>query len=170
MSDNGAVDDLVTMLSRAWFSVFLRGAESWARLDVTMPQLKVLMLLGLHGSAPVSSLATRMGVSPPNVTGILDRLEQHGWVRRTNDPTDRRVVRVVLTDEGKAFLEELQEAGHDRLRSRLLQMKAADQRALRQGISSLLDIVCADEVIETHATNGARAKEHARNGAVARAS
>jgi hypothetical protein len=48
-------------------------------------------------------------------------------------------------------------------------MKAADQRALRQGISSLLDIIFADDVVETHATNGASAKEHVRNGAVARA-
>ena len=144
-----------------------------------MPQLKVLMLLGLHGSAPVSSLATRMGVSPPNVTGILDRLEDEklGFVRRTNDPTDRRVVRVVLTDAGKAFLTELQEAGQERLRARLVQLRPADQRALRQGVSALLDSVLADDAAEAHVRNGAAkvhaqngaAKEHAHNGAVAKA-
>jgi len=144
MSDTELIDELVPLISRAWFSVFLRGAESWARLDVTMPQLKILMLLGLHGSAPVSTLATRMGVSPPNVTGILDRLEQHTWVRRTNDPTDRRVVRVVLTDEGKAFLSELQQGGQERLRARLQRLKPADQRALRQGIAALVDVIFAE--------------------------
>lgn len=138
-------DDLILLLSRTWFSAFLRGAESWARLDVTMPQLKVLMLLGLHGSAPVSSLAARMKVSPPNVTGILDRLELHGWVRRTSDPHDRRVVRVVLTDEGQMFLEELQKAGEERLIGPVGRMKAADQRALRQGLAALVDAFRASE-------------------------
>src|SRR3712207_2749047 len=110
MANAQPVDDLVKLISRALFVAFLRGADAWARLDVTMPQMKVLMLLGLHGSAPVSTLAAQMQVSAPNVTGILDRLQQHGWVRRTSDPDDRRVVRVVLTDEGQAFLDTLQQA------------------------------------------------------------
>src|SRR3712207_4051085 len=99
MADSRSVDDLVALISQSLFLAFLRGADAWARLDVTMPQMKVLMQLGLHGSLTVSTLAAQMKVSPPNVTGILDRLEQHGWVRRTNDPNDRRVVRVVLTTE-----------------------------------------------------------------------
>lgn len=145
MADVQPVDDLVALLSRTWFDAFLRGAESWARLDVTMPQFKVLMLLGLHGSAPVSSLAACMQVSPPNVTGILDRLELHGWVRRTSDPHDRRVVRVVLTDEGQAFLAELQQAGEERLRGPVGRMKATDQRALRQGLTALYEAIHAGQ-------------------------
>jgi DNA-binding MarR family transcriptional regulator len=132
------VDELVGLISRSLFAAFLRGAEQWARLDVTMPQLKVLMLLGLHGSAPVSQLAQQMSVSPPNVTGILDRLEQHGWVRRTSDAHDRRVVRVVLTDEGRRFLDGIQHASASRTRSRLAEMAPADQDALRQGLRALM--------------------------------
>jgi DNA-binding MarR family transcriptional regulator len=108
-----------------------------------MPQMKVLMLLGLHGSAPVSQLAQQMGVSPPNVTGILDRLEQHGWVRRTNDPHDRRVVRVVLTDQGQRFLDSIQEASSARTRARLAEMAPEDQAALRQGLRALMTVMVA---------------------------
>lgn len=141
MATNYPIDDTTRLISRVWFNAFLRGAESWAKLDVTMPQLKVLMLLGLHGSAPVSALAARMGVSPPNVTGILDRLEQHDLVRRTSDIHDRRVVRVVLTDDGQAFLADLQGAGEERLRHRITQLRAADQRALHQGLMALLSVI-----------------------------
>lgn len=139
MATTHPVDETVRLISRVCFNTFLRGAESWAKLDITMPQLKVLMLLGLHGSAPVSALASRMNVSPPNVTGILDRLEQHALVRRTNDTHDRRVVRVVLTDEGRQILVELQHAGEDRLYSSISQMRTSDQRALYQGIAALVD-------------------------------
>lgn len=148
MPEPQPIDDLVALISRTWFSAFLRGAEVWARLDVTMPQLKVLMLLGLHGSAPVSSLAARMEVSPPNVTGILDRLEQHGWVRRTSDAHDRRVVRVVLTEEGQRFLAELQRAGEERVRTVVTRMRPADQRALRQGLAALLELIRAEQPVQ----------------------
>ena len=37
------------------------------------------------------------------MTGLLDRLEKIGWVRRTDDPADRRVYRVVLTPAGRAL-------------------------------------------------------------------
>lgn len=143
MSDEDQVDELVALISRALFAAFLRGAEQWAKLDVTMPQMKVLMLLGLHGSAPVSSLAQQMNVSPPNVTGILDRLEQQRWVARTSDPHDRRVVRVVLTDEGRRFLDGLETAGSARIRARLLQMPPNDLDALDQGLRGLMAAMIA---------------------------
>jgi DNA-binding MarR family transcriptional regulator len=134
---------LVGLISRSLFAAFLRGAEQWARLDVTMPQMKVLMLLGLHGSAPVSQLAQQMSVSPPNVTGILDRLEQHGWVRRTSDLRDRRVVRVVLTSDGQLFLDNLQQASSSRTRARLAEMASEDRDALRRGLRALMTVMVA---------------------------
>ena len=143
MAEGEGVDELVGLISRSSFAAFLRGAEQWARLDVTMPQMKVLMLLGLHGSAPVSQLAQQMRVSPPNVTGILDRLEQHGWVRRTSDLHDRRVVRVVLTDEGQRLLDGIQEASAARTRARLAEIAPEDQEALRRGLRALLTAMSA---------------------------
>jgi DNA-binding MarR family transcriptional regulator len=147
MAEGEQVDELVGLISRSLFAAFLRGAEQWARLDVTMPQMKVLMLLGLHGSMPVSQLAQQMHVSPPNVTGILDRLEDGekgaGFVRRTNDPLDRRVVRVVLTEKGQRFLDRIQEASAARTRARLAEMSQEDQAALRQGLRALMTVMVA---------------------------
>jgi DNA-binding MarR family transcriptional regulator len=143
MADGEQVDELVGLITRSLFAAFLRGAERWARLDVTMPQMKVLMLLGLHGSAPVSQLAQQMNVSPPNVTGILDRLQKNGWVRRTNDAQDRRVVKVVLTEQGHHFLDGIQEASATRTRARLAEMAPKDQAALRQGLRALMTVMVA---------------------------
>jgi DNA-binding MarR family transcriptional regulator len=133
-----ALDDVGELLLQAMYNALMAGAEAWARLNLTMPQLKVLMLLGLYGSAPVSWLAARMGVSPPNVTGILDRLEQHGWVQRTNDAHDRRVVRVTLGPDGERLLQELHAAGAEQLRDALGRMQADERAALRTGLHALL--------------------------------
>lgn len=138
MIDDDSVDDVAAMMSHAMYNALLGGADHWAKLNLTMPQLKVLMLLGHHGSAAVSWLASRMDVSPPNVTGILDRLEQHGWVLRTNDTRDRRVVRVVLAAAGQQLLQDLHRTGSDEVREILAQMKPDDCEALRRGLAAFL--------------------------------
>ena len=145
MSTEARTDDITGLLSRILYSTLLDGADAWAKLHLTMPQLKVVMLLGRHGSAPVSWLAGRLGVSPPNVTGILDRLEQQGWVQRTNDPRDRRVVRVALTPEGSRLLRELYAAGDGQLRALTSGLDPDDHAALHRGLTALLNATEREE-------------------------
>lgn len=140
VNEEASFEEIAGLLSKVIDGALLASADVWAKLDVTMPQLKVVMLLGMHGSAPVSWLATRMGVSPPNVTGILDRLEQHRWVQRTSDTHDRRVVRVVLAPEGEHLLQELHAAGDAQLRGIIAGMRPADRAALRRGLAALVRV------------------------------
>jgi DNA-binding MarR family transcriptional regulator len=46
-------------------------------------------------------------VDRSNVTGLVDRMEKAGWVRRTDDPADRRVYRVTLTPAGRRLWEKV---------------------------------------------------------------
>ena len=46
-------------------------------------------------------------VDRSNVTGLVDRMEKAGWVRRTDDPADRRVYRVMLTSAGRRLWEKI---------------------------------------------------------------
>jgi DNA-binding MarR family transcriptional regulator len=50
-----------------------------------------------------AELASRTGVSPPAVTKVVSGLERTGLVRRERDPADARLVRVWLTDAGRAL-------------------------------------------------------------------
>src|SRR5919109_5091256 len=56
--------------------------------------LDCLDLIARHGPLSPSALAQRTGLHPATITGILDRLEQGGWVARERDPSDRRAVLV----------------------------------------------------------------------------
>ena len=57
------------------------------------------------GGLPLGELALALGVTPRNVTGLVDTLEREGLVRRVPDPADRRSVRAVATAEGLAWLD-----------------------------------------------------------------
>ena len=52
-------------------------------------------------------LSDHLVVDRSNITGLLDRMESAGWVRRTDHPADRRVYRVVLTPKGRKLWEQV---------------------------------------------------------------
>ncbi|TVL90563.1 MarR family winged helix-turn-helix transcriptional regulator [Streptomyces sp. SAJ15] len=70
---------------------------------LTGTQAKVLSQLG-RGPLPMRALAERLVCDASNITGIVDRLEDQGLVRREPSPTDRRVKNVVATDKGRETL------------------------------------------------------------------
>ncbi|REF35480.1 MarR family transcriptional regulator [Thermasporomyces composti] len=65
------------------------------RLGLNAAEHKALGLIVRRGPLPTGALTSELGISASAVTGVVDRLEQAGYVRRTPDPRDRR--RVLLT-------------------------------------------------------------------------
>jgi len=64
-------------------------------LSINPTALDAMESLMREGPLTPSDLATRLGLTPGAVTGVLDRLEATGHARREADPTDRRSLRVV---------------------------------------------------------------------------
>ncbi len=74
--------------------------DDLAKAGLTPPQFYVLATIGYAGGLPFGEIGAKMMVTVSNLTGIVDRLEEKKLVVRQRDATDRRVVRVVLTDKG----------------------------------------------------------------------
>jgi DNA-binding MarR family transcriptional regulator len=82
-----------------------------AELDLTMPQMRGMFMLDMsdHGLA-LTELAPRMGLSVAAAGRAVDGLVRNGLVSRTEDPVDRRIKRLALTDDGRAALQRIGEA------------------------------------------------------------
>ncbi|WP_037064338.1 MarR family winged helix-turn-helix transcriptional regulator [Pseudonocardia acaciae] len=76
----------------------IRGAAS-RELDLT-PQQAQLLTMVAPGELTHGELAARLHCDKTNVTGLVDRLQRRGLVRRRPDADDRRVARVALTEQG----------------------------------------------------------------------
>ena len=95
------------------------GSERLVRLGISMSQLHVMHLLDRHGEMAMSRLADTLGVSVSNATGLIDRVEERGYVERIRVPNDRRVVLVRISATGRAVLHEV-EAGREAIFDRIL--------------------------------------------------
>jgi DNA-binding MarR family transcriptional regulator len=87
----------------------------WDSRGATTTQLRVMYEIRKHCEPSTGALAEELHVRPATLTGLADRLERNGFVRRWTDATDRRVVRIGLTDEGNALLDEVFAAAVDYL-------------------------------------------------------
>ena len=77
------------------------------RVGLGATEEKTLSLLSQHGPLTAGEIASHTGLTTPSVTGLLDRLEEKGMVRRVRDPHDRRRVIVEPNQERLAELEQL---------------------------------------------------------------
>ena len=84
------------------------GSERLLRLGVSMSQLHVMSMLDRHGDMPMSRLAEMIDISLSNATGLIDRMEERGFVERVRVPDDRRVVLVRLTESGRKLLDDIE--------------------------------------------------------------
>jgi DNA-binding MarR family transcriptional regulator len=73
-----------------------------ARVELNDVDLSCLDLISLHGPLRPSTLAQLAGLHPATMTGILDRLERSGWIARSRDQADRRVVLVAVVSKRNA--------------------------------------------------------------------
>lgn len=107
LSRAAIITRLLELNAALWPAPPVRPWQIWMDLDLTMSQLKLVLLIAANGGSRVGDLAHRLGVTPPTVTTSLDRLVNHGLVRRVDDPVDRRLVIARLTTQGTELLQRL---------------------------------------------------------------
>lgn len=88
-----------------------RSLESFfSQYGITGQQYNVLRILrGADEPLPTMDVAQRMIQKTPGVTGILDRLERKGLLRRERSAEDRRVWLCSITQQGRALLQEIEQ-------------------------------------------------------------
>jgi DNA-binding MarR family transcriptional regulator len=94
--------------------------DPWAECPMTIPQLRALGFIAAVPTGRTSrELAALLGVGASAVTPLVDRLVEHGFVERREDPHDRRIARLTATQTGAATLEHVLSGKGDLMREAL---------------------------------------------------
>ncbi|MDZ4850937.1 MAG: MarR family transcriptional regulator [Pirellulaceae bacterium] len=101
---------------------------------LTAQQYNVLRLLraAAPDAVPTLSLIARLVSRAPDITRMLDRLEQNGWIERSKSPSDRRAVLVAITDSGSELLSKLTKPLEECHAKQLKHMSKAELKTLAQ--------------------------------------
>ena len=116
-------------------------ASSLGELGLTPARTHVLWVVFHRGPSTQRALAEALDVSPRNVTGLVDALEEGGFMTREPHPSDRRATLVTLTAHGRKVAEQMVR-GHDEF-ARLLfgRMSAGTFDGLVRGLSEVLEVL-----------------------------
>ena len=102
-----------------------------------MAHVLVMSVIDKAGPIPMTRIAELIGSGLPTATGLVNRMVERGLVRREQDPRDRRLVLVNLTDAGAAEVRELHEGRQRRMAAAIAHLSGPDQASLLAGIRSL---------------------------------
>jgi len=82
-----------------------------AELDISITQMKTLhALTDTDREVSVKELSDRLGLSLPGASRMVDTLLRRGWVERGEDPEDRRIKRIGITDAGRGIVDRIETA------------------------------------------------------------
>jgi DNA-binding MarR family transcriptional regulator len=102
----------IAHVQRVLHGAFVEFLRVWCQ-EYTLPfvltpsQWAVLWLLLETDGIPIGTISQRRAIDAPSITDVVARLERHGLLRRVHDDADRRLVRVFLTDAGRAIAVDL---------------------------------------------------------------
>ncbi|MEU6370794.1 MarR family transcriptional regulator [Streptomyces sp. NPDC046931] len=109
-------------------------------LGITPAQSRLLRTLAHFGSPPrMADLAERLEVVPRAVTTLVDGLEASGRVRRVPDPSNRRVIRIEVTDRGREALRALRGARRSAAEEILAPLTEEQREVLGGLLDTLID-------------------------------
>lgn len=107
----------------------------------TALQVQAAGVLWQHGPLTLSELASRLGVTPPAATALVDKLETMYWVERVRDAADRRVVWVRLTPEVSTVVENAVRNRVAQLQRFLEEMPEAEREPFVRNLKRLCDVL-----------------------------
>ena len=119
--------------------------DAWMGLPVTVAQLKSLFFISNQGSPNLGQLAAALGVTPANVTGIVDRLVEHDLVSRSENVQDRRMLLLRTTAKGEELLANLRERRRNIMSDILARLNVDELAILAKGLTSLVKATEAQE-------------------------
>ena len=133
------IESILQLSDRAFRELFPILPKQWLRLDLTMSQLKVVLLIFVSGPTRMGVIASELGVSLATASGVVERLVERGILIREGDAGDRRVVLCRLSDEGERLIGNLWQLSRDQVGELMRVMAPSKLLIIAEMLQALLE-------------------------------
>jgi DNA-binding MarR family transcriptional regulator len=111
------------------------------KTTVTPGGLFVMGSLKRNGMLSMSEIGKQLSIPKPHVTVIIDKLIDEGYVTRENDPADRRIIKIRLTQKGLKDFEEIKQAISESLKEKISSLPAEELQLLKDSSENVKNIL-----------------------------
>jgi DNA-binding MarR family transcriptional regulator len=139
MSDAERLDLLLHRFLASFWSISARQPASGL---LTFAQMRVLWTLDNNGRfATPGEVARHLGITSSTATGLVERLADGGYIRRTHSTEDRRQVLLELKPKGRRMMAGFRKGRQSRLRKLLGSLRRDDVRRMSGALAVLNDVL-----------------------------
>lgn len=142
---------ILRALRRITRSIALHSRQLAAYSNITAPQLVCLRAIVENGPLTATAISREVHVSASTVVGILDRLEDKGWVRRERGREDRRIVFVTATESGITLVQDTPSPLQQKLADSLNALSEIEQATITMSLERIVDLMESDSGVVTEA-------------------
>lgn len=128
------------LLTTAQHAVFQEMSAQLSKFDVTPAQYGVMYCLWVKKKNSPKEIAEELRLENSTISGVLERMEKKGLIKRKVSKEDRRFVEIILTDKGNDLEEPILETVEEVNRIVLKDMGQQEQEALKESLRHLAGI------------------------------
>ena len=143
---NELVQEILKLSEDIYNAIPLDIPPEWLNSDLTVAQLRVLLVLQSQGPSRMSNIAWIIGVTLPTATGVVDNLVRKELIVRENDPQDRRLVICRLAPAGQELINKLWTSGRFQMENLLDGLTPEQLEKAREVARMLLENVTRKKV------------------------
>ncbi len=152
-----AVEQAVAAYLAFWTTMLQEADPSWFQVDLTISQIKCLVLLEVRKNITIGGIAVALGVGRPFASVLVEQLVQGRFVTRGEDQDDRRRCIVGLTQEGRDVARRLLHDKDQTMAAAFATLQPSELAALTVGLTALAAAM-------TEASRPATSQESPRQG------
>ncbi len=128
---------ILRMLRRKLIKTTLAGIEP----DINLPHFEIMKVLQEEGTLHVAEIGERLQIAKAQMTHLIDRLVELGFVERQMDAADRRTLNIALTGRGRRLMEEHEANLVNAVREYMASLTDDDIETLSESLRNLRDIL-----------------------------
>jgi DNA-binding MarR family transcriptional regulator len=137
---NLLVGETATLFGRATRLLDPIRLRMWEEEGITFPQLRILFRVRMHPDIDLRTLADGLAISPSAASQQVDKLVERGLLWRTEDPQDRRRLRLQLTSQAEESVGEYSRTATEYITAILSRLSVKDLKDLRRLLTTIEEL------------------------------
>lgn len=114
------------------------------------PKYRILGMLSCDNSLPTTEIAKRLYISKPQMTALIDRLMKDGLVKRVPDKSDRRVIHITITENGREHLKDAKKQMKSVISTNLKKLSSKDIDTVYSSLKNIISVIEKSDKIKTN--------------------